>query len=57
VLIEEGAGMWDQFREEVRRLWQGWRTVARKRTESEVRARFWDEVHDGEREAEEESRR
>jgi len=48
--------MWNRFREDLGKLWQRWRDGARKRRDLEVRARFWDEVHAGQREAEDQSR-
>jgi len=51
------AEMWDRLRKLVGRLWAtGMKESDRPRRSSEARARFWNELREGQREAETRSR-
>jgi hypothetical protein len=48
--------MWKRLRQALRRLWQRSQRSPGERRAAKARARFWDEVRDGQREAEAHSR-
>jgi len=49
--------MWRRLRQALRRLWQGPPSSPEEQRAAEVRARFWTQVREGEREAEAHARR